>query len=227
MGDVTRILADIEHGDPRAADQLLSLVYDELRKLAAQKMAHEAPDQTLQPTALVHEAWLRLVNGGVAEGWNGRSHFFGAAAEAMRRILVENARRKGRDKHGAGLKRVSLDQVDFAAWLRPARPTVGSRRGPRKTGNRRRIGRQTGEAEIFRRILDRTGCRCSRHLPRQRLSAVVVCAGFTALRAARDSDDLWQQTFATEPTTTSSRKVSGWFCGRNAVHTAVYGAVGN
>jgi RNA polymerase sigma factor (TIGR02999 family) len=120
MGDVTRVLADIERGDPRAAGELLPLVYDELRRLAAQKMAHESPDQTLQPTALVHEAYLRLVNGDEAQSWNGRGHFFGAAAEAMRRILVENARRKGRDKRGAGLKRVSLDQVDFAAAAAPA-----------------------------------------------------------------------------------------------------------
>jgi RNA polymerase sigma factor (TIGR02999 family) len=120
MGDVTRILADIDQGIPQAADRLLPLVYDELRKLAAQKMAHEAPDQTLQPTALVHEAWLRLVNIEDAQRWNGQGHFFGAAAEAMRRILIENARRKGRDKRGAGLNRVSLDQVDFAVTAPPA-----------------------------------------------------------------------------------------------------------
>jgi RNA polymerase sigma factor (TIGR02999 family) len=120
MGDVTRILTEIELGDPRAAEQLLPLIYDELRQLAAQKMAREAPDQTLQPTALVHEAWLRLVNVDGPQLWNGRGHFFGAAAEAMRRILVENARRKGRDKRGAGLKRISLDQVDFAVAAAPA-----------------------------------------------------------------------------------------------------------
>ena len=120
MGDVTRILADIEQGDPRAAEQLLPLVYDELRRLAAQRMAHETPDQTLQPTALVHEAYLRLVKADDAQPWNGRGHFFGAAAEAMRRILVENARRKERDKHGADLKKISLDQIDFAAVAPPA-----------------------------------------------------------------------------------------------------------
>jgi RNA polymerase sigma factor (TIGR02999 family) len=119
MGDVTRILADIEQGDPRAAEQLLPLVYDELRKLAAQRLTHEAPDQTLQPTALVHEVYLRLVKVGEAQDWNGRAHFFGAAAEAMRRILVENARRKRRDKRGARLKRVSLDQADFAVAAAP------------------------------------------------------------------------------------------------------------
>ena len=109
----------LQQGDPHLAEQLLPLVYDELRRLAAQKMAREAPDQTLQPTALVHEVYLRLVNGDEGRCWNGRGHFFGAAAEAMRRILVENARRKGRDKRGGGLKRVSLDQADFAQVAPP------------------------------------------------------------------------------------------------------------
>ena len=94
MTDVTRILSDIEQGDPQAAEQLLPLVYDELRKLAAQKLAQEKPGQTLQATALVHEAYLRLVDGEKDRHWNGRGHFFAAAAEAMRRILVEQARRK-------------------------------------------------------------------------------------------------------------------------------------
>jgi len=120
LGDVTRILGDIENGDPRAAEQLLPLVYEELRRLAAQKMARESPDQTLQPTAIVHEAYLRLVNGQEAHDWNGRGHFFGAAAEAMRRILIENARRKGREKRGGGFKKASLDQADFAATAPPA-----------------------------------------------------------------------------------------------------------
>jgi len=94
MSEVTRILSAIEQGDPRAADRLLPLVYDELRKLATQRLAQEKPGQTLQPTALVHEAYLRLVGDGEPRDWNGRGHFFAAAAEAMRRILVENARRK-------------------------------------------------------------------------------------------------------------------------------------
>jgi RNA polymerase sigma factor (TIGR02999 family) len=94
MNEVTRILSAVERGDPQAANQLLPLVYDELRKLAAQKMAQEAPGQTLQPTALVHEAYIRLVAGDQAQHWDSRGHFFAAAAEAMRRILVENARRK-------------------------------------------------------------------------------------------------------------------------------------
>src|SRR6476659_8185253 len=95
MSDVTRILSQIEQGDPVAAERLLPLVYDELRKLAAAKLAHENPGQTLQATALVHEAYLRLVGGNCSADWNGRGHFFAAAAEAMRRILIERARRKG------------------------------------------------------------------------------------------------------------------------------------
>ena len=107
MTDVTRILNAIEEGDPKAADKLLPLVYDELRRLAAQKMSHESPGQTLQATALVHEAYLRLVEA-KEQSWNSRGHFFKAAAEAMRRILVENARRKKSLKHGAGRQRVEL-----------------------------------------------------------------------------------------------------------------------
>src|ERR1700756_343152 len=104
MHEVTRILEAIQHGDGGAADELLPLVYEELRKLAAAKMANEMPGQTLQPTALVHEAWLRLV-GNANQQWNGRAHFFGAAAEAMRRILIENARRKRAARHGGGQAR--------------------------------------------------------------------------------------------------------------------------
>jgi RNA polymerase sigma factor (TIGR02999 family) len=109
MSDVTHILSAIEKGDPRAAEQLLPLVYDELRKLAAQRLAHEKPGQTLQATSLVHEAYLRLVDVEKAQNWNSRGHFFAAAAEAMRRILVEQARRKGRLKHGRKHQRVDLD----------------------------------------------------------------------------------------------------------------------
>jgi RNA polymerase sigma factor (TIGR02999 family) len=109
MTDVTRILSAIEQGDPTAAGQLLPLVYDELRKLAAQKLAREEAGQTLQATALVHEAYLRLVDADEARHWNSRGHFFAAAAEAMRRILVETARRKGRLKHGRGCRRTDLD----------------------------------------------------------------------------------------------------------------------
>ena len=109
MSDVTGILSAIEQGDPHAADQLLPLVYDELRQLAAQRLVPEKPGQTLQATALVHEAYLRLVDAKQAEHWNSRGHFFAAAAEAMRRILVESARRKHRKKHGGDWRRVDLD----------------------------------------------------------------------------------------------------------------------
>ncbi|MBI2926287.1 MAG: sigma-70 family RNA polymerase sigma factor [Verrucomicrobia bacterium] len=109
MSDVTRILDRVQQGDPRAASELLPLVYEELRKLAAYKMAHEAAGHTLQPTALVHEAWLRLVVDG-PQRWNSRGHFFAAAAEAMRRILIETARRKLSQRRGGGLERVELDE---------------------------------------------------------------------------------------------------------------------
>jgi RNA polymerase sigma factor (TIGR02999 family) len=111
MSDVTRILSAIEQGDPLAAEQLLPLVYDELRKLAAQRMAQEKPGQTLQATALVHEAYVRLVDVDRAQHWDGREHFFAAAAEAMRRILVEQARRKRSTKHGGNARQVSLDDL--------------------------------------------------------------------------------------------------------------------
>src|SRR6478672_13469878 len=102
MSDVTRLLGAIDSGDPKAADELLPLVYEELRQLALQKMANERPGQTLQATALVHEAWIKLA-GSTDQHWRGRSHFFGAAAEAMRRILIDRARRRNRGRHGAGL----------------------------------------------------------------------------------------------------------------------------
>jgi RNA polymerase sigma factor (TIGR02999 family) len=111
MHDVTRILSGIEKGDPAAARKLLPLVYDELRKLAAQRMAVESAGQTLQATGLVHEAYLRLVDVDNAQQWNGRGHFFAAAAEAMRRILIDNARRKRRLKRGGELKRINLDEA--------------------------------------------------------------------------------------------------------------------
>jgi RNA polymerase sigma factor (TIGR02999 family) len=111
MGDVTRILADIDRGNAGAADQLLPLVYEELRKLAAGRLAHEAPAQTLQATALVHEAYLRLVDGSADLQWNSRGHFFAAAAEAMRRILVERARQKASLKGGGRFERLDLGEV--------------------------------------------------------------------------------------------------------------------
>jgi len=114
MSDVTHILNAILKGDAKAADDLLPLVYGELRKLAAHKLAGEAAYQTLQPTALVHEAWLRLV-GSKEQTWQNRGHFFGAAAEAMRRILIENARRKRAVRHGGNQQRVDIDEVEIAA----------------------------------------------------------------------------------------------------------------
>jgi RNA polymerase sigma factor (TIGR02999 family) len=111
MSDVTQILARIDSGDPSASAELLPLVYDALRTLAAARLAHEKPGQTLQATALVHEAYLRLVTEESGPSWNGRAHFFGAAAEAMRRILVEQARRKGREKHGGQWQRQNLERV--------------------------------------------------------------------------------------------------------------------
>jgi RNA polymerase sigma factor (TIGR02999 family) len=114
MTDDTRILSAIEQGDPSAAEQLLPLVYDELRKLAAAKMAREAPGQTLQATGLVHEAYVRLVDGEKAKHWDSRGHFFAAAAEAMRRILIENVRRKRADKRGGGIRPFELADADLA-----------------------------------------------------------------------------------------------------------------
>ena len=118
MSDVTVLLDRVQQGDGRAAEELLPLVYDELRKLAATRMAQEAPGQTLQATALVHEAWLRLIGPGDPSSrpeWNSRAHFFGAAAEAMRRILVERARKRARARHGGTLERVDLEHVNLAA----------------------------------------------------------------------------------------------------------------
>jgi RNA polymerase sigma factor (TIGR02999 family) len=114
MSELTRILSAIEQGDPHAAERLLPLVYEELRKLAAQKLAHEAPGQTLQPTALVHEAYLRLADVDSPQRWDGRTHFLAAAAEAMRRILVDNARRKHSLKRGGGLARHDLQDIDIS-----------------------------------------------------------------------------------------------------------------
>jgi RNA polymerase sigma factor (TIGR02999 family) len=119
MNDVTHCLNAIEQGDRHAAAQLLPLVYTELRNLAAQRMAHETPGQTLQPTALVHEAYIRLVDVNQVSRWDSRGHFFSAAAEAMRRILVEHARSKGRVKRGGDRKRVDLDEADAVSLAEP------------------------------------------------------------------------------------------------------------
>lgn len=112
MSDITRLLDSIDQGDPKAADDLLPLVYDELRRLAQYKMNQESPGQTLQPTALVHEAWMRLV--GSNQDWRDRRHFFNAAAESMRRILIERARKRGRLRRGGGAQHIDLNQIDVA-----------------------------------------------------------------------------------------------------------------
>ena len=117
MSELTRILSAVEQGDPHAAAQLLPLVYDELRKLAAQRMAKEAPGQTLQATALVHEAYLRLVDADAVKRWDSRGHFFAAAAEAMRRILVESARRRASGKRGGGRQRIDFEAAQSQAEL--------------------------------------------------------------------------------------------------------------
>ena len=119
MNEVTRILTAVEQGDSQAAEQLLPLVYNELRKLAAQRMAQEKPGQTLQATALVHDAYLRLVGGDGAQHWNNRGHFFAAAAEAMRRILIESARGKARDKRGGDWQRINFEGLDVATSVAP------------------------------------------------------------------------------------------------------------
>jgi len=119
MTEVTRILERVEDGDAKAAEQLLPLVYDQLRQLAAHKMANEAPGHTLQPTALVHEAWLRLTGGAAPQQWNSRGHFFSAAAEAMRRILIERARAKARLRRGGGERPLNLDAVTVAVETAP------------------------------------------------------------------------------------------------------------
>src|SRR2546422_1694084 len=115
MSEVTRILSAIEQGDPHAAEQLLPVVYDELRKLAAERLAQEKPGQTLQATALVHEAYVRLVDTDKVQHWDSRKHFFAAAAEAMRRILIDGARRKRTEKHGGQRQRIDLDDVQAVA----------------------------------------------------------------------------------------------------------------
>lgn len=114
VNDVTRILNSLESNGGQAREQLIPVIYEELRRLAAARMAHERPGQTLQATALVHEAWLRLVGSDIPQQWNSRGHFFSAAAEAMRRILIDNARRKATEKHGGKLDRVELSDVDVA-----------------------------------------------------------------------------------------------------------------
>ena len=182
MNDVTRGLSAIEPGDAHAAEQLLPLVYDELRKLAAAKLAQERPGQTLQATALVHEAYVRLVGEGDGPRWDDRRHFFAAAAEAMRRILVENARRKQSVKHGGGWQRCDVEAEDLAApepeidlpaldaALTPARRT-GPDQGPAR------------RAPLLRRPDGRPGGGGPGDLPQQRRSAVGLRPRLAAPRA--------------------------------------------
>ncbi len=147
MNEMTRILSAIEQGDSRAAERLLPLVYDELRRLAAQRLSHEAPGQTLQATALVHETYLRLV-GAEDPGWNGRGHFFAAAAEAMRRILIERARRMKSPRRGGDRKRIDLDQARARRGGSLRRP-AGPGRGPRSTGDQGCAEGRAGQAPLF------------------------------------------------------------------------------
>ncbi len=176
MSEVTRILGAIEHGEHHAAEQLLPLVYEELRRLALEKMAHEKPGQTLQATALVHEAYLRLVDTERARHWDSRGHFFVAAAEAMRRILVENARRKRRIKHGGGVRRVELDD-DLPVVERARRGCAGRRSCPARTGRSRRANGRAGQAALLRRPDDRASRRRARDFSTNRLSELGLRSG--------------------------------------------------
>jgi RNA polymerase sigma factor (TIGR02999 family) len=155
MPQVTRILSGIEQGDPHAAEQLLPLVYQELRQQATQKLAQEKPGQTLQATALVHEAYLRLVNTDKVQTWNSRGHFFAAAAEAMRRILVEQARRKGRGKRGGGRQLIDLGSVQLATDL-PGDALLALDKALSRTAQRRSADRPAGQAALLCRPVNHT-----------------------------------------------------------------------
>ena len=176
MTEVTRILSAIEQGDPQAAEQLLPLVYDELRRLAAQKLAQEKPGQTLQATALVHEAYLRLVESQMGQNWNGRGHFFAAAAEAMRRILVENARRKKRAKRGGDRKRIELDDPRLS-YTEPVEELFALDEALEQLALDDPQAAQLVEASLLRRSLGRGRRRDPRHLPLNRLRALGLRQG--------------------------------------------------
>lgn len=148
MSEVTRILDAIGNGDPKASHELLPMVYEELRRLAAHKMANEALGQTLQPTALVHEAWLRLT-GGENIKWDGRAHFFGAAAEAMRRILIDNAHRKQALRHGGGQRRLDIQEVEIAAMPEDEQ-LLAIDEGSGKISRARQSKGRAREAPLFR-----------------------------------------------------------------------------
>ena len=182
MKDVTRILSAIEQGDPQAAEQLLPLVYDELRKLAALRLAHEKPGQTLQATALVHEAYLRLVDSDPARTWDGRGHFFAAAAEAMRRILVENARRKRTRKHGGDQRRADLD-LDALVAPEPEMDLLALDAALDRLAAARSAEGPARRAALLRGADGRPGGRGPGDLPQQRRPAVDLHAGLAPPRA--------------------------------------------
>ena len=171
MGDVTRILSAINTGDAKAAAELLPLVYDELRKLAAARMATEQPGQTLQATALVHEAYLRLVGTEAGAHWDGRAHFFAAAAEAMRRILIDRARRKQRPKHGGDRQRTNLDELTAPRANDPAADLLALDEA------------LTGLAQVEPRKAELVKLRYYAGLT---LEEAAACLGISAARAKRD-----------------------------------------
>ena len=176
MSEVTRILSAIDEGDPRAAEQLLPLVYEELRKLAAQRLAQERPGQTLQATALVHEAYLRLVDVEQPQVWNGRGHFFAAAAEAMRRILVEQARRKQAGKRGGGQRRVALEDAD-AAYTPPDDDLLDIDAALTRLASEDLQAARLDSAALLRRSVGRGGRRGGRPVALQRLRALGLRQG--------------------------------------------------
>jgi RNA polymerase sigma factor (TIGR02999 family) len=183
VSKVTRILSAIEQGDLQAAEQLLPLVYDELRQLAAEKLAQERPGQTLQATALVHEAYLRLVEVDKAQHWDSRRHFFAAAAEAMRRILIDNARRKRTGKHGGGLQRLELDDVEVPAATRSP-DLLALDEALTKLAAEDPLKAQLVTALLRRAVRSGSG-RGPRHLARNCGPLLVLCPALALLRAAR------------------------------------------
>ncbi len=186
MNDVTLILSAVEQGEPQAAERLLALVYAELRRLAARKLAHEKPGQTLDATALVHEAYLRLFgDDGEQQHWDSRSHFFTAAAEAMRRILIDNARRKKRRKHGGDRQRVALLDEDLAIHD-SADELLALDDGHRQTGLGGRDFGSAAEAPSIHRAVDRASGRGARLLAGNGLSTLELREGMAPLRDARE-----------------------------------------
>ena len=184
MSDVTRILSAMEQGDSSGAEQLLPLVYEELRKLAAHKLAGEKPGQTLQATALVHEAYLRLVDVENPQHWNGRGHFFAAAAEAMRRILVDRARRKKRIKHGGAYRRVELAEQDLLVESTPD-DLLALDEALGKLAQEDPKAADTRQAPHLCRAVHRRGRGRTGHVPRQRLSTMDLRQGLAPLRDGR------------------------------------------